>query len=154
MKKFTLLTATTFLIVLLSACNNDDVSDAPADAPVEGTGTNTTQNETNQATGEAIFNFTSFDLDVDYNDNKEFDVNYEHEQDGMEAEITNTVTNNNLKGDEAFNELRPIFEQFTFNKDTSNEGVITEVLSAFNLNGDYQSFELEVTFEDGTEKKY
>ena len=38
--------------------------------------------------------FTSFDLDIDYADNKEFDVDYENDTDGMEAELKDTVKGN------------------------------------------------------------
>nr|WP_106782769.1 YusW family protein [Lysinibacillus timonensis] len=172
MRKFRLYTAAIVVFLILSGCNADDdqVTNVPENVPVEqdgavtqnGTttqnGTNTqtdatTQSDTNQ-TEQATIPFTNFDLDVKYDNNQEYDVDYESEQNGMEAEIKDDRANNQLKGDEAFAVLQPIFEQLTFNKETPEEEVISEVVNAFNLDGNYQEFELDVEFPDGTEKEY
>lgn len=154
MKKLTLLTAFLFFLINIIGCNIDDenVSDVPQNIPVEENGANN-QGDTNQP-GESSFNFTHFDLDVDYSENQEFDVDYENELDSMEAEIKDDKANNNLKGDEAFAVLRPIFEKLTFDKNVPKEKVILEVVNAFNLGKDFQMFELEVRFSDGTNKEY
>ena len=47
-----------------------------------------------------------------------------------------------------------MFQSFKFNKDTAEEEVIKEVLNAFNLPDNYQKFDLEIRFADGTEKEY
>jgi len=93
-------------------------------------------------------------LDVEYAENKEYDVDYESESNGLEAEIKDDISNTQIKGDEAFEVLRSIFEQLKFDKDTPNEEVVSEVTKAFDLDEDFQKFELEVKFLDGTEKEY
>jgi len=172
MKKIiSILTAPVFGLFLMG-CNTDDdkVTNVPDNAPVEGTtatnqanqtNTNTqngadqtnTQNNTEGTTG-AAFNFTDFDLDVDYGNNQEYDVDYDNEPNGMEAEIKDDKGNTRLKGDKAFAVLSPIFESLTFDQNTPNEEVISEVLNAFSLDENYRSFELEVQFTDGTKKEY
>ncbi|MBM4763162.1 hypothetical protein GNT69_12880 [Bacillus sp. B15-48] len=47
-----------------------------------------------------------------------------------------------------------MFEQFAFGQDTQNKEVISEVLNGFNLDKDFQEFELKVQFLDGDVKEY
>jgi len=154
MKKLTLSMAVIFFLITITGCNADDenVTKVPEEVPVEEEGTNN-QINTDQ-TKENLFNFTNFDLDVEYAENKEYDVDYESESNGLEAEIKDDISNTQIKGDEAFEVLRSIFEQLKFDKDTPNEEVVSEVTKAFDLDEDFQKFELEVKFLDGTEKEY
>jgi hypothetical protein len=152
MRFFKILFYTITVLLMLQGCNDDkdNVSNPPEDVPTE----NETNNADTDVQNETSFDFTSFDLDVDYEDNNSYNVDYENENDGMEAKLNDTINNETLQGDEAFERLRPIFEDFTFNKDTSNDEVINEVLQAFGLSDDYTKFELEIQFTDGTEKEY
>lgn len=68
--------------------------------------------------------------------------------------IEDKLNKHEVHGDEAMKELTPILEKLTFTKDSSEEEVIQEVTKAFNLKDDYQEFDLEVVFEDGTKKEY
>jgi len=166
---------------LLAACgnNNDEVTNTPENAPTEGTTNNngTTNNGTtndnnnntnNDMNGEGAttgnntvtnannnsFDFTHFSLDVDYSATQEFDVEYENEQSGVEASYEDDVNNERHYGNEAYNRMESAFQSFKFDKNTSDDEVISEVLKAFNLPEDYQKFDLEVRFADGTEKEY
>ena len=166
-------------LLLLAACgndNNDEVTNTPENAPTEGTTNNngTTDNNNNNGTtnndmnGEGAtttnnavtnannnaFDFTHFSLDVDYGGAQEFDVEYENEQSGVEASYEDDVNNNRYYGNDAYDRMESVFQSFKFNKDTSEDEVIKEVLNAFNLPEDYQKFDLEVRFADGTEKEY
>lgn len=154
MKKLTLLTAVIFVFLIMSGCNTDDekVSQAPEDVPVEENEMNN-KADTNEDE-EPPFTFTSFDLDVEYAENIEFDVDYENERDGMDAEIKNDKDNSRLLGDEAFAELRPIFEQFTFDQNTAEDEVFAQVRDGFSIEDDFQSLELEITYLDGSKKEY
>ncbi|WP_176481934.1 YusW family protein [Paucisalibacillus globulus] len=173
MKIFKVLFYSMAILLVLQGCNNDEdnVTDPPNNAPVENENENNNNNnnasddtsDDNQnqdvqddqsGQDDPLFNFTSFDLDIDYQDNKEIDVDYENENDGMEAEYKDTVNDERLSGDEAFEKLRPIFEELTFDQNTENEAVISEVLTAFDLNNDFTKLELEIKFTDGTEKEY
>ncbi|MCM3585817.1 YusW family protein [Mesobacillus maritimus] len=158
------------LFLFLQGCNtnNDEVNSPPEEAPVEQEAT-PKDNEQNQADeqqngqsdenqdaqkNEPLFAFTSFDLDVEYKDNQSYEVDYENEKNGMEAEIEDQRNNEKVSGDEAFEQLRPIFENFSFDQNTAKDEVISEVLKAFELNADYTKFELDIDFADGTKKEY
>ncbi|WEG17585.1 YusW family protein [Alkalihalophilus pseudofirmus] len=151
------------LITILAACGgNDNVDEPPADAPVEEDDTMFDDNddaaapdETGVTNGEeGSYAFTSFDLDVEYQDNQEVDVDYESEQDGMEAKYRNDFEGIDLEGDEAMQELEAYFTQLDFDSAAADEEVIDQVMSVFNLDPSYTEFELEVDFADGTEKEY
>ena len=162
--------------------NNDEVTTKPENAPTEGTtnnngttednnnngnmandgntnndmngeGATTTNNAVTNANNNA-FDFTHFSLDVDYAGAQDFDVEYENEQSGVEASYEDNVNNNRYYGNDAYDRMESVFQSFKFNKDTSEDEVIKEVLNAFNLPGDYQKFDLEIRFADGTEKEY
>ncbi len=162
-----------FILVgfIFYGCNNDEdkVTNPPDDAPAEQENSNRTDQlddevDNNQSSKDTNQNgmqngreihFTSFDLDIDYADNKEFDVDYENDTDGMEAELKDTVKGNeHLQGDDAFNRIRPVFESFTFDKNSPDDEVISQVLKAFDLDDNFIEFELEIDFEDGTKKEY
>lgn len=147
MKISTLFFALLFSLFLLQGCNN---------APVEQDDDHVTNSETNNKNKktENVFNFTSFDLDVDYTNNKSYEADYDNDPNGVEATIQDEIANKTLKGDEAFQQLSPIFEQLKFDKTTPNEEVISEVLKVFNLNNNFTKFDLDVEFQDGTEKEY
>lgn len=167
-------------LLLLAACgnNNDEVTNKPENAPTEGTTnnngtTNNDNNNNNDMNGEGAtnngatngnnavtnannnaFDFTHFSLDVDYAGGQEFDVEYENEQSGVEASYEDDVNNNRYYGNDAYDRMASVFQTFKFNKDTSEDEVIKEVLNAFNLPEDYREFDLEIRFADGTEKHY
>lgn len=148
MKKFAWLFVF-ILFVIVVGCNDDEkVTDVTEDIQVE-------KNEsTSNQTTDATFRFTHFDLDVDYRENEEFDVDYENKPNELEAEISDDRNNRHLQGNEAYAELKPIFEKLTFDANTEDEQVISEVVNAFQLGDDFVELELQVTFDDGTTKNY
>lgn len=151
MKNLKLLFAVPLVAGALYGCNNDEVKDAPENAPVES---NTEKQENENTAKTAIFNFTDFSLDVDYSATESYDVDYDNERTGMEAELEDDRNNEKLYGDEAYTKLEPLFKQLTFDSTTPNDEVIDQVISVFNIADDYQSIEVEVKFEDGTEKEF
>ncbi|MFF5994124.1 YusW family protein [Lysinibacillus sp. KU-BSD001] len=146
--------------LLLTACNkdNDEATNVPNDAPTQledettagGNGTNVT----NTSAANAPFKFTHFSLDVDYSDTQSFEVEYENEESGVEASIGDDVSGEALNGNAAYDQLEPIFKSFTFDAATAEVDVIAEVMKAFELEDNYQKFELDIRFADGTEKEY
>ncbi len=72
----------------------------------------------------------------------------------MEAKIEDHKADVNLTGDEAITKLSPLLQELKFDKDTPDQEVIDQVLNVFKLDKDYQKFELEVIFSDGTKKEY
>lgn len=146
MKKISLLIFL-LLAAIVAGCNDED--------KVTRTESNVQTDEKNggQAINSAL-PFIHFDLDVEYAQDVDFSADYESERNGLEAEINDERTNRRLQGDEAFTELSPILEQLAFRENTSEEEVIAEVLDAFQLDDNFVEFELEVTFANGTRKKY
>ncbi len=64
------------------------------------------------------------------------------------------MTNTHLRGDEAFEQIYSQLEQVTLDKDSSKEEVIDTILQAFELDSDYDEFEVELIFHDGTKLEY
>ncbi|WP_404467999.1 YusW family protein [Sutcliffiella horikoshii] len=129
--------------------DNDNLSAPPENAP-QNEGTTTDVENEQSTTGHK---FTKFDLEVEYENRVKYEAEYEGEGNG-EAEIEDNVNEVSLKGDEAYTELSPRLEQLKFDSNADQQEVITQVLEIFELKDDYKEFELEVTFEDGTVKKY
>ena len=151
-------------LIVLGACGDkDEVNNSPNNTTTENdsttnnnnTGTATNDQSTQNSQNNSNINFLSFDLDIDYDTFTSFEVNYENEADeAMEAKIEDELNNRTIRGDEAYQELLKHFDQFKFDQNSSTDEVIQEVLESFNLKSDFQKFELEVTFSDGTEKEY
>lgn len=154
-----LLFFTICLSAFLVACgDDDDVTKVPKNAPVEDPETIDNNNNNESAALNSpenpIFNFTHFELDVQYADNKSYEVSYENEVTGVEAKIEDEVNNHTELGNDAMDTLTPIFQSFTFDATTANEDVTKEILQKFNLPDNYQEFELKVKFSNDTVKEY
>ena len=151
MKKLAFLVATSALLV---ACGDkDEANNVPDNAPVEQNQKQSTSNTTT-TTVDAAFNFTHFDLDIEYVDNKSYEVSYENEAKGAEVKIEDEVNNSVVQGTEATNTLIPIFESFTFDANTDPDTVIDEVLQKFGQPNNFISVEIDIQFADGTKKEY
>ncbi|MFD4928828.1 YusW family protein [Peribacillus butanolivorans] len=142
-------------MLVMAGCGEDN--DEVKNPPVEE---NENQAETNSETGtdnnkKLPFIFKDFQLEVDYAGN---DNEYEAEYDAMgvqtEASIDDQLNKHEVHSEEAMEELTPILEKLTFTKDSSDDEVIQDVTKAFNLKDDYEEFDLEVTYDDGTKKEY
>ena len=72
----------------------------------------------------------------------------------MEAKIEDHKADVKLTGDEAITKLSPLLQELKFDKDTADQEVIDQVVNVFKLDKDYQKFDLEVVFSDGTKKEY
>ena len=152
MKKFALICALSTTALLVGCGDSEEATNLPENAPTEQNTMNQTSTVTE--TTDAPFNFTHFDLDIEYADDKSYDVSYENEASRAEAQIEDEVNNTKLEGNEATNKLVPIFESFTFDKDTPDEEVIDEVLQKFEQPDSFLELELEIKFADGTVKEY
>ncbi|WP_107943729.1 YusW family protein [Metasolibacillus sp. FSL H7-0170] len=137
-------------IFLLTACNNDKVTEVPVTTP---------SNPDNAANGNnpaaaSPFAFTQFSLEVTYGLTEKYEVDYEVDKKGTEAEIDDKINGEKLKGNDAFAKLEPLFQALTFDAATDNATIASEILTVFELPTDYTEFELEVRFTDGTEKEF
>jgi hypothetical protein len=138
-------------LLFITGCGDEEVVQNP---PAEQAGTSETTSDQNQSSDQTVLLLKDFELSVEYAKDKEYKVEYETLDNETEASIEDEVNDKHLQGDEAMDELMPLLEQLTFNEKTSKENVIKEVIAAFNLNEDYQEFELEVQFNDDTIKEY
>ncbi|MBK3493933.1 YusW family protein [Viridibacillus sp. YIM B01967] len=159
MKHLKMVIGVPLLIGTLYGCNNNKASDVPVKAPVEQekTDTNTNNNvqeSTNQTKENLPYNFAEFSLGVDYSATESYEVDYENEKTGVEAELDDDRNNVKLKGDEALTKLEPLFKKLKFDATTANDEVIDQVISVFGIDENYISFELQVKFADGTVKEY
>lgn len=175
---------TLFLILLLSAVlaacgnsnkatetpNNDTTTEEPNDGAAggdinddnqtddnNGANNNQTKGDSDQADFSNDYVFTSFDLEVDIENNDDaIDVDYEVDIDDNETEASyeNKPENINLRGNEAMEELDNIFTSFQFDENTPDEEVINEVLQAFNIPEDAAKVDLEIEYGDNVEKEY
>lgn len=135
-------------LLLLTACGeatDNTVETDPADSsPVES----------NESVTPTNYGFTSFDLSIDTPDeNDAIDVDYETGRSGTEIDYQNKLEDTSLGGDEAGTALDPIFSNLEMTPEMSQEEIISKITEAFGVT-EYQDFELEVEFEDGTEVKW
>jgi hypothetical protein len=142
------------IITIAQGCTSDQVNEPPPEAPVENEDTNLNNESKNENNVNPPYHFTNFDLEVDYGVNESYEVSYENEADGMEVDIEDRLNGQSLNGDAAFKQVESKFKELSFDQNTPDQEVISEILNVFELDENYSKFELEVKFEDGTEKKY
>lgn len=100
------------------------------------------------------FGFRSFDLSVDTADHKDaIEASMEIKGSTIEAEYVNRIEPKKLKGDKAYEEMKPMLKKIELSKDMSKDDVLKKVSKAFDVE-DYTKFDLEVEFSDGKHKEY
>ncbi|MCJ7839796.1 YusW family protein [Lederbergia sp. NSJ-179] len=110
------------------------------------------QNDEEAADRMEELNFTKFDLDVEYGTSQEVEYEYEQKSDTGEykAEIQDTVRNIIYKGVEAFTIFYTQLKDLELHANMEKEATIQEMLNRFDLESDYNKFELQITFKDGS----
>ncbi|RLQ90487.1 YusW family protein [Planomicrobium sp. Y74] len=147
-------------ILLLGACGNDEQVTEPVTE--EASETNDGVEDANPEGGLAeeniggeVFGFTDFELDVDYPDQDDaLTVSYEEIKDQVEAEYEDKISNETLAGNEAFDKIEPLLAELELTEDMSEEDVISKVTEVFNIDSNFESIEIEVTYPEGTDKEY
>lgn len=134
--------------LLLGACQSD--SETTEDTTNNDTSNDIEFNETGEdpanLPGEE-FEFTKFELEVDYPDQAEaLDVNYEEEKDSTDAEYKSVAENLDVKKDDAMAQLRPLLQGLELKEDMTDEEIIAQVIKTFNIEDNYTSIEVDVTF--------
>lgn len=154
MKKLALFLAIGTSAFLVACGDKEEATNLPDNAPTEQNTMDQTSKDTTTDTTNAPYNFTHFDLDIKYADNKSYEVDYENEASRAEATIDDEVNNSKIEGNEATNTLVPIFESFTFDANTDSDAVIDEVLEKFNQPDSFLEVEIEIKFADGNVREY
>lgn len=147
-------------ILLLGACGNDEQVTEPVTE--EASETNDGVEDANpegglseENIGGEVFGFTDFELDVDYPDQDDaLTVSYEEDKDLVEAEYEDKVANEVLEGNDAFDKIEPLLAELELTEDMSEEDVISKVTEVFNIDSNFESIEIEVTYPEGTDKEY
>jgi len=98
--------------------------------------------------------YTDFQLEVDYGKNKEYEAEIEQDNDRIEADLEDEINGVDVNGEEAFNKIYPKVKKLTIDANTNKDDAIMEVLKAFDLDPDYNKFELELTFKDGKKVEF
>lgn len=101
-------------------------------------------------------NFDDIEVEISYGSDKEYEAEIEHHDNGdIEAEIEDELNGEDIDNDlEAFNKLYPLVKQLEIEQGTDKEDVIKQVLDVFDLEDDYEEFEVDIRFDDGTKLSY
>ncbi|KOF12258.1 hypothetical protein AC739_01760 [Planococcus glaciei] len=161
-KKTSVLTALMLSSTLaLSACGESDEVNEPVGNesqtdPAPGSGDASPGGGTDEESiGGDTFGFTEFSVDVDYPDQDDaIDISYEEDRDNIEASYENKLENQNLAGDEAMDEIEPVFQTLDLTSDMTDEEAIESVVGGFGIEAGYKTIEIDVRFSDGTEKEF
>lgn len=172
MKRFLFILSTLFLIGGLAACGSADSDDNNSGSTGNNNGSqqedtdtgsdnqsdgNTQDGNTNN-TGEDMqakmdeLDIYEFEIEVSYGKNKEYEAKIDQDEEHpVKAEIEDELNDVYLNGQEAFDQLYDIIKDLTLTKDSSKEEAIDQILQGFDLANDYEKFDLEINYHDGSE---
>lgn len=96
-------------------------------------------------------NFKEIEIEISYGHDKEYNAEIEHHDNGdVQAELEDELNGIEINDDiEAFNAIYPKAKQLDITQQTSKEDVIQQVLSAFDLENNYEKFKVKIKFNDG-----
>lgn len=137
--------------------NNAGDTDADNNGNTNGNNQNANQDDSDNNSTDDMqakmdeLDYDEIEIEVDYGKDKEYEIEIEQDEgQPIEAKIEDEVNDVFLKGEEAFNELYPMVKELSIDKDTDKETAIQDVLDTFDLDDDYDEFELEITLNDGS----
>jgi len=171
MKKLPLILFVILLVPSLSACmgqNNTGIDDNDStkeeEVPVnkdveknESTNDNVSlqDEQADMKNKMEALEFAEIEIEVDYPDHKDFEAEIDKDSSGnYKAEVEDEIHNNFLKGKDAFDYLYAILENMAITKESSKEEIIDKMLEAFELDPNYEKFEVEIIFHDGTKMEF
>lgn len=145
--------------LLLGACGNDEEVTQPlTEEAIDYDGVeeaNPGGGLEDENIGGEVFGFTDFELQVDYPDQAEaLQVTYEEDRDAVNAVYENTITDETFEGNDAYDLIADPLAELALTADMDDEEVISIVIEAFEIEPEYESIEIEVTYPDGTDKEY
>lgn len=175
MNRLRMMVTSIILIVLLTACGDNNSEGAnPDNDPINQDKTNNTTEDVNEdtMTNDEDFtnqinadnyqdytsskmdelNFNEISIDVSYGKDKEYEATIDQDRnEPIEAEVEDELNNEFLNGKDAFDYIFTRAETLDLTSNSSDEDVIDQILEAFDLPSDYVEFEVEITFNDGKE---
>lgn len=167
MKRLAIFSFAILLAFFMTACSNDsngnDNPNASQPNLEENQNSEVTDNEntsSNNATSDKEemkskmdeLEFSEIDVEVSYGKNQEYEAAIEQDKNRpIEAEVEDELNDVYLQGKEAFDDIYSKAKTLNLSSAASDEEVIDQVLKAFDLKSDYEKFEVEIKFNDGTE---
>lgn len=154
------------LTLLLAACGSDNNNMDNTDGDTNNAPEVDSNGNNNQATDDASTDdmqgkmadlpYTDFELEVDYGADQEYEAEIEQskEKGEIKADLEDELSGKDFDGQEAFDEIFPLVEKLTISQETEKDDAIEQVLEVFDLDDDYEKFELEITFSDGTKIEF
>ncbi|MDY0394417.1 YusW family protein [Virgibacillus halophilus] len=138
---------------------DDNQSDDKNTSDNESNGTSSTDEAKNQDDMKKMMknlDFKEIEVEISYGKNKEYEAEIEHHDNGnIEAEVEDEIHNEDISDDvKAFNSVYPKAKKLNIDKNTKKQDAIDQVLKAFDLQSDYEKFEVEFTFDDGTKLSF
>ncbi|MBO0992271.1 YusW family protein [Bacillus sp. SD088] len=170
MMKRTLLVFSSFVLMcFLAACGNGNTNDIDSAqnntqedvSPNNETGTGNDSKD-NEETGNSNdqeemktqmdkLDFSEIEVEVSYGHDQEYEAEIEQDKNQpIEAKVEDEINNEFLNGKEAFDSIYSKAEKLTLTKDSSDQETIEQILDAFDLDNEYEKFEIEITFDDGS----
>lgn len=99
--------------------------------------------------------FNKFELDVDYDDKFDVEVELERNPSGnIDVEYRDERKGVDERGGEAFHLLYDKLKNLDIDQNLTDDEVIANVLQTFELNRDYTELDLVIVFNDGTRREY
>lgn len=151
----------TFMVAGCGNDNNDNNGNQSTNDNAANEESNNTSNsdqdkntDTNTSTTNKDIPFNEFSLEVKYPNNQEYEADYDYENNNVDASIEDDVNNTRVTGNDAAKQLGDILKSLDIDAQTSENDVITKVISAFGVSDNYQAIDVDITFTDGTEKEY
>ncbi|KHF40648.1 YusW family protein [Halalkalibacter okhensis] len=105
---------------------------------------------------EDIEKIEEFELEIDYVNNDELDMDYKNRNGSTAAEVERKTADGKeeIKGDEALAEMENLIQQLTLHPNTTPEEALEQVLTSLNIQrDDIRKLELEVDFTTGEKLK-
>lgn len=96
--------------------------------------------------------FDEIEVEISYGKDQEYEIEIEHHSNGdIEAEIEDEINDIDIDDDlKAFNHIYPFVKKLDIDRSIDKQAMIDQVLEVFELEDNYEKFEVEITFEDGT----
>ncbi|MBD7908687.1 hypothetical protein H9659_10135 [Sporosarcina sp. Sa3CUA8] len=138
-------------VLFVSGCGNagkDANKDNREEADIV---TNEQKEGGDRDTGDA-YGFNKFELEIDVDNKDAIDAEYEVEKE-FNPEYQNKLTNIDLEGAEAMDELDKMFDAVNLQHDMSAEEARDKILKYFQIDL-YSKFKLDVDFDDGTKLEF
>jgi len=141
--------------LILGACQSD------GESTVDTTNNDTSNDIEDNQTGEnpattpgGEYEFTKFEVEVDYPDQEEaLDVKYEEHKDSTEAEYKSVTEDLDVKSDKAMAQLRPLLQGMELKVDMTDDEIIQRIVESFSIEDNYTEIEADITFANKEERK-